>query len=64
MKRTKIVATMGPASSSEENLKALILAGMNVARLNFSHGEYAVHGHTIANIRKIDEELGLSLIHI
>jgi len=58
MKRTKIVATMGPASSSEEKLKALIHAGMNVARLNFSHGEYAVHGQTIANIRKVDEELG------
>jgi pyruvate kinase len=58
MKRTKIVATMGPASSSEEKLKALIHSGMNVARLNFSHGEYAVHGQTIANIRKVDEELG------
>lgn len=58
MKRTKIVATMGPASSSEEMLHALIQAGMNVARLNFSHGEYSVHGQTIANVRKVDEELG------
>ena len=57
MKRTKIVATMGPASSSEEMLHALIQAGMNVARLNFSHGEYSVHGQTIANVRKVDEEL-------
>jgi pyruvate kinase len=58
MKRTKIVATMGPASNTEERLEALIQAGMNVARLNFSHGEHAIHGHTIANVRKVDEQLG------
>ena len=58
MKRTKIVATMGPASNTEERLKALIQAGMNVARLNFSHGEHAIHGQTIANVRTADEKLG------
>ena len=58
MKRTKIVATMGPASNTEERLEALIQAGMNVARLNFSHGEHAIHGQTIANVRKVDEKLG------
>ena len=58
MKRTKIVATMGPASNTEERLEALIQAGMNVARLNFSHGEHAIHGQTIANARKVDEKLG------
>ena len=58
MKRTKIVATMGPASNSEEKLEQLIEAGMNVARLNFSHGEHAVHGQTIANVRKVDAALG------
>ena len=58
MKRTKIVATMGPASNTEERLEALIQAGMNVARLNFSHGEHAIHGQTIANVRKVDERLG------
>lgn len=58
MKRTKIVATMGPASSSEAVLTQLIQAGMNVARLNFSHGEYAVHGATVKAIRAVDEKLG------
>ena len=58
MKRTKIVATMGPASNTEEKLVELIQAGMNVARLNFSHGEHAVHGQTIANVRAVDEQLG------
>lgn len=58
MKRTKIVATMGPASNTEERLEALIQAGMNVARLNFSHGEHAIHGQTIASVRTVDEKLG------
>ena len=58
MKRTKIVATLGPASSSEENLTKLIQAGMNVARLNFSHGAYDVHGDTVRAIRAVDEKLG------
>ena len=39
-------------------MEALIQAGMNVARLNFSHGEHAIHGQTIANVRKVDEKLG------
>ena len=58
MKRTKIVATMGPASNTEERLEALIQGGMNVARLNFSHGEHAIHGQTIASVRTVDEKLG------
>lgn len=49
---------MGPASNTEERLEELIEAGMNVARLNFSHGEHAIHGQTIANVRKVDEKLG------
>ena len=49
---------MGPASNTEERLEALIQAGMNVARLNFSHGEHAIHGQTIANVRTVDEKLG------
>jgi pyruvate kinase len=49
---------MGPASNTEERLEALIQAGMNVARLNFSHGEHAIHGQTIANVRTADEKLG------
>lgn len=56
-RRTKIVATIGPATSSRENLKKLILAGMNVARLNFSHGNHADHLKVIENLRSLSEEL-------
>lgn len=61
MKRTKIVATMGPASSSPEVLKELIAAGLNVARLNFSHGEHSVHGATLDTIQKLNQEPGTYL---
>ena len=57
-KSTKIVATLGPASSSEETLTQLILEGLNVARINFSHGAHQVHGETIDAVRRIDAELG------
>ena len=43
MRRTKIVCTIGPATSSPEKLEALVRAGMNMARLNFSHGAYEAH---------------------
>ncbi len=56
-RRTKIVATIGPATNSRENLKKLILAGMNVARLNFSHGNHADHLKVIENLRSLSEEL-------
>jgi pyruvate kinase len=49
--KTKIVCTIGPASNSPEILKQLILAGMNVARINFSHGDFAGHARAIENIR-------------
>lgn len=52
MRNTKIVCTIGPASESVEMLEQLIDAGMNVARLNFSHGNYEEHGERIKNIRK------------
>jgi pyruvate kinase len=55
---TKIVATVGPACSSYEGLKSLIIAGVNVFRLNFSHGTHDVHGGTIEKIVKLNEELG------
>ncbi len=55
--RTKIVATIGPASSSAEVLKAMVNAGMSVARLNFSHGSYDDHARTIALLRSVEEEL-------
>lgn len=50
--KTKIVATIGPASESPEVLEQLILAGMNVARLNFSHGDFTHHGEIVERIRK------------
>jgi hypothetical protein len=49
--KTKIVATIGPASNSPEILESLIRAGMNIARLNFSHGSFAQHAKVIARIR-------------
>ena len=52
MRNTKIVCTIGPASESIETLERLIDAGMNVARLNFSHGDFDEHGARIENIRK------------
>ncbi|MDT3425178.1 pyruvate kinase [Paenibacillus forsythiae] len=57
MRKSKIVCTIGPASESLENLKKLILAGMNVARLNFSHGDFEEHGARIKNIRLACKEL-------
>jgi len=58
MRKTKIVCTIGPASESPEILKQLILAGMNVARLNFSHGTHPEHEARIDNIRAVAKELG------
>ena len=58
MRRTKIVCTIGPTSSSEKVLKALIQAGMNVARLNFSHGDYVFHSRIIRIIRRLERQLG------
>ncbi len=55
-RRTKIVATIGPASSSKAILKRMIDAGMNVARLNFSHGSYDDHARTITLLREVSEE--------
>lgn len=56
-RRAKIVATIGPASSSREVLRALIESGLNVARLNMSHGSYERHAEAIANIRSLSAEL-------
>lgn len=60
---TKIVCTIGPASSSESKLKELILAGLNVARINFSHGDIEQHRNTIKNIHKAASELN-SIVNI
>ncbi len=58
MRRAKIVCTLGPASSSPERLRQLIDAGMDVARLNFSHGDYATHEETLRNLRIQAKEAG------
>jgi pyruvate kinase len=57
LRRTKIVCTIGPASQSENVLTGLVRAGMDVARLNFSHGDYQFHADTIARIRRIARRL-------
>ena len=56
--KTKIVATIGPASNSPEMLERLIRAGVNVARLNFSHGSFDQHGEVIARIRGASRAVG------
>jgi len=61
MRKTKIICTIGPVSQTEEKLKELLLAGMNVARFNFSHGDHAEHEMKLGRARKAAEELGLPL---
>ncbi|WNS81741.1 pyruvate kinase [Domibacillus sp. DTU_2020_1001157_1_SI_ALB_TIR_016] len=58
MQKTKIVCTIGPASESLETLQSLMNAGMNVARLNFSHGSHEEHGARIQNIRQAAKNTG------
>lgn len=52
-RRTKIICTLGPACWSETNLAALMDAGMNVARFNFSHGDHKGHGEVLDRLRKV-----------
>lgn len=59
MRKTKIVCTIGPASEKEETLRELIRAGMNVARLNFSHGDHAGHAQKLERIRKVSREMNI-----
>jgi pyruvate kinase len=58
MRRAKIVATLGPATSSYETLLAIIEAGVDVARMNLSHGSYAVHEGVYANVRRAAQDAG------
>ena len=58
MRRAKIVCTLGPAVDSYDQLKTLVDAGMNVARLNFSHGSHAEHESRYQRVRKVAEETG------
>ena len=63
-RRTKIVATLGPGSDDPDTIEALIQAGVNVFRLNFSHGLAEHHVVTAGHVRAISQRLDLSLIHI
>lgn len=61
IRKTKIVCTIGPACSDEETITKMCLAGMNVARMNFSHNTYKEHGERIALVKKVREKLGLPI---
>jgi len=58
MRRAKIVATLGPATSTYESVRAIIEAGVDVARFNLSHGDYTVHENNFANVRKAADDAG------
>ena len=58
VRRTKIVATLGPASNTYDKIRDLISAGLNVTRLNFSHGTHDNHAEVFAMVRKASAELG------
>ena len=60
MRRTKIVCTIGPASNNEETMQKMIEAGLNVARLNFSHGTHEEHKKTIEMFRKVRDKMEVS----
>lgn len=59
MRRTKIVCTLGPSSNSESVLREMLLAGMNIARLNFSHGSHDDHAKNIETFRRVRDSLGV-----
>src|SRR5262245_18518217 len=61
MRRTKIIATIGPATNKEAPLRALIAAGVDVFRLNFWHGSHEPHGEVVARIRALAAEAGRSV---
>ena len=57
MRKVKIVCTLGPACSDYDVLRTMAEAGMNVARLNFSHGEYETHALNLKLVRRVEEEI-------
>lgn len=61
MKKTKIIATMGPSTANKETLRKMIQEGLNVCRLNFSHGSHDDHLHFIKTIRELNDEMGMSV---
>ncbi|WP_440999191.1 pyruvate kinase [Fodinibius sp. SL11] len=60
-RRTKIVCTLGPSSNTEEKIDQLVRNGMNIARINFSHGTHEDNGKVIHNVRKVADRYGVSL---
>jgi pyruvate kinase len=60
--KTKIVATIGPATESPEMMERLIRAGMSIARLNFSHGDFSSHGARIRNLRAAAKTVGRPIV--
>ena len=61
MRNTKIICTIGPASQSEDKLRELMLAGMNVGRFNFSHGDHEEQLGKLERMRKVSKELNLPI---
>ena len=61
MRKTKIVCTIGPATDDDKILREMMLSGMNVARFNFSHGDYEMHKKRFEQVVKLREELGLPI---
>jgi pyruvate kinase len=62
IKKTKIVCTIGPATTSVEKLTELVNAGMNMMRLNFSHGDFAEHQEKVDNLRKVLKKISTRLL--
>ena len=60
-RKTKIVCTLGPSTESDEVLREMMRSGMDVARLNFSHGTHETHGRTIERVKRLREELGMPI---
>ena len=58
-RKTKIIATIGPATSSPERIRDILLAGVNVIRMNFSHGSHEAHQETLDQVRKVAAELDI-----
>jgi len=61
MRRAKIVATLGPATSSYDNIRAILEAGVDVARMNLSHGSYEVHEEVYRNLRRAADDIGRTI---
>ena len=61
MNKTKIVATIGPSSTSRSVLKEMFIAGLNVCRINFSHGSYEQHAEVIDTVRALNQELNANV---